>query len=110
MNTKVNKKLFRFNEEDKFVFSCIDNVINTMSKELKDVPRDLVINALKINTMNIPQTYEYLKKPYLPANEKATFNVGDDHVIKFMKESTFYRELVETKSKDGVANREYFLS
>lgn len=110
MNTRVNKKLFRFNEEDKFIFTCIDNVVQALSKELKDVPSDLIINALKLNTMNIPQTYEYLKKPYLPLNEKATFNVGDDHVIKFMKDTTFHKELVDTKGKDAVANREYFLS
>ena len=77
---------------------------------MKDATRDLVINALKINSLNIPQTYEYLKKPHLPLNEKHAFNEGDDHVIRYMKDTTFYKELLENKGKENVENREFFLN
>ena len=32
---KENRKLFRFTEEDKFVFNCVDNVIDVLCKESK---------------------------------------------------------------------------
>lgn len=107
---KENRKLFRFTEEDKFVFNCVDNVVDVLCKECKDSSRDLALRALKVNTFNIPQTYEYLKKPNNPNNEKYIFNDGDDHVIRYMKNTNFYRELVEAKTKENVENREYFLS
>jgi len=110
INNRDNRKLFKFTEEDKLVFSCIDNVIEGLCKEVKDATKELVINALKINTLNIPQTYEYLKRPYLPLNEKHAFNGGDDHVIKYMKDTSFYKELTDNKGKDHVENRDYFLS
>lgn len=110
INNKENRKLFRFTEEDKFIFSCIDNVVEGLCKENKEATRELVVNALKINTLNIPQTHEYLKKPYLPLNEKTIFNTGDDHVIRYMKHSQFYKELTDNKGKENVENREYFLS
>lgn len=84
--------------------------MDTLCKDIKEAPREFVINALKVNSLNIPQTYEYLKKPHLPHNEKAAFNVSDDHVIKYMKNTGFYKELIENKGKDNVENREFFLS
>lgn len=102
--------MFKFTEEDKFVFSCLDKIVETYTKELKEANRDFVINALKINTLNLPQTYEYLKRPHQPLSEKAIFTSGDDHVLKYMKDSAFYKELVEIHGKAAVENREYFLS
>lgn len=110
VNSRESRRLCRFTEEDKFVFNCLDDTINTLCKEVPHASRDLVLNALKINTLNIPQTYEYLKKPHLPNNEKLTFNHGDDHVIRYMKDSVFYRELIDTKGRDNVETREFFLS
>lgn len=63
-----------------------------------------------MNTLKIPQIYEYLKKPHQPQIEKAIFNSGDDHVIKYMKDSAFYKELVEIHGKAAVEDREFFLS
>lgn len=91
------------------MFSCIDNVVEGLCKEVKEATKDLVLNALKINTFNIPQTYDYLKKTNTQI-EKSTFNIGDDHVIKYMKDTNFYKEMLETKGKENLENREFFLS
>lgn len=65
---------------------------------------------MKLNTLNIPQLYDYLKNPHLSLNEKAVFNSADDHVIKYMKNTTFYKELIDSHGINCVDDREYFLS
>lgn len=65
---------------------------------------------MKLNTLSIPHVYEYLKKPHQPSNEKNVFNSADDHVIRYMKSSGFYKELVEAHGINAVEDREYFLS
>ena len=35
VNSKENRKLFRFTEEDKFVFNCIDKVVDAFAREFK---------------------------------------------------------------------------
>ena len=72
--------------------------------------REFVVNALKLNNLNIVQTNEYLKKPSSNMNEKMTFNSSDDHVIKYMKDSPFYKELVDMKGRENVADRDYYLN
>jgi hypothetical protein len=110
ISNKEKRKLFKFTEEDKFVFSCIDNIVDTISKEFKDIPKEFIINALKINTLNLSNTYEYLKKPHNSQVEKLTYNSGDDHVLKYMKGTNFYKELLDIHGAESVADREYFLS
>jgi hypothetical protein len=111
VNSKENRKLFKFTEEDKFVFSCFDDIIDTFGREFDEIPKEFIINALKINTLNIAQTYEFLKKPHRhPLIEKSIFNSADDHVIRYMKHTPFYKELIEVHGEASVEDREYFLN
>jgi hypothetical protein len=110
IQNKENRRLFRFTEEDKFLFSCFDDIVSTLSKEFKSYPKEFIINALKINTLNLINTYEYLKKPHNPQNEKLIFNSSDDHVIKYMANTDFYKEIVDIHGLQSVKDREFFLS
>ena len=65
---------------------------------------------MKLNTLNIPNVYDYLKKPHQPSNEKNVYNSADDHVIRYMKNSGFYKELSEAHGNLSVEEREFFLS
>lgn len=116
MSSKENRAIFKFSEEDKFLFNCLDRVVAELQREFKDYSKEFIVNALRMNTLNISQVYEFLRKPYNSNTESKSFlnleilfNSSDDHVIKFMKNTNFYKELVDSKGLALVEEREYFL-
>lgn len=108
INAREHRRLFKFTEEDKFIFSCLDGIVESLQREFKEFNKDFIVQALKMNTLNLPQTYEYLKRPRHV--EKNIYNSGDDHVLKYMRETGFYKELVDLHGKSSVEDREFFLS
>lgn len=56
-------KLFVINEEDKFLFNIMEKVVNSFEKEFPNFSRDDIVEALKANSMDVNQTYHYLKNP-----------------------------------------------
>lgn len=64
VNSRENRAIFKFTEEDKFLFNCLDKVVAELQREFKDYSKEFIVNALKMNTLNISQVYEFLKKPY----------------------------------------------
>ena len=101
------KKLLQINEDDKFVFKVIDNVVDELCKEFKQYTRDYIFDMLVANSMNIGRTYLSLNDPKEKA--KLTFSSIDDNVILNMKGSEQYENLVKEKGNELVEEREEFL-
>lgn len=113
IKTKEHRPLFRFTEEDKFLFGCLDAVVSELQRNFPDYSKEFFINALKMNTMNIANVYEFLTKPSSHRGGKEfniAYNSIDDHVIQHMKESNFYKELVELRGREDVERREFFIN
>lgn len=85
-------------------------MIENFQREFKDLGKEFIVHALKINTLNLAHTYEYLRKPHQPQIEKSIYSSGDDHVLKYMRDSAFYKELIDLHGKQNIEDREYFLS
>lgn len=50
-------------EEDKQNFAKIDIVVNTLQQKFSNFTREYIIDALKANSLNLKNTYFYLKNP-----------------------------------------------
>ena len=51
------RKLNTINEDDKFVFKAIDNVLDSLSSEFKNYTNDFILDTLQQNSMDITKTY-----------------------------------------------------
>ena len=102
------KKLLTINEDDKFIFKSIDNVLDGLCNEFPNLTRDYVLDILVANSMNIARTYLSLSNP--EQKKILTFSQNDDNVILKMKDSNEYKELIKEKGKELVDEREEFLN
>ena len=59
------RKMNMINEEDKFIFKAIDNVLDTLSSEFKNYSTDYILETMKQNSMDISKTYNCLKEPWI---------------------------------------------
>ena len=57
------RKMNTINEEDKFIFKAIDNVLDALSSEFKNYSVDYILETMKQNSMDISKTYNCLKEP-----------------------------------------------
>jgi hypothetical protein len=57
------KKLLSINEDDKFLFKVIDNVIDGFSKEFPMYTKNYILEVLIGNSMNIANAYKVFKNP-----------------------------------------------
>ena len=102
------RKLLTINEDDKFIFKSIDNVLDGLCKEFPNLTRDYVLDTLVANSMNIARTYLSLSNP--EQKKLYSFTESDDNVILKMKDSEQYQNLVNEKGKELVDEREEFLT
>ena len=110
LNTKVDeekKKLNTINEDDKFVFKAIDNVVDALSSEFKNYSTDYILDTLQQNSMDIAKTWICLKDPI--KNKNVGFTPLDDKVL-LRKQGEEYKILLKEKGKDAINEREQFLS
>ena len=110
LNEKIEEEKRRINtinEEDKFIFKAIDNVLDALSAEFKTYSPEFILEALKQNSMDIGKTYTYLKDPI--KNRNIGFSALDDMVLK-KKTGEEYKILLKEKGKEAIQEREEFLS
>ena len=110
LNEKIEeekKKLNTINEDDKFVFKAIDNVVDALSAEFKNYSTDFILETLQQNSMDIAKTYVCLKEPM--KNKTVGFTPLDDKVL-LRKQGEEYKILVKEKGKEAISEREEFLS
>ncbi len=106
--TEEDKKVLNtINEDDKFVFKAIDNVLDAISAEFKNYSPEFILETLKQNSMDISKTYACLKDPM--KNRNIGFTPLDDKVI-LRKQGEEYKILQKEKGKDALVEREEFLS
>jgi hypothetical protein len=110
LNEKVEeekRKINSINEEDKFVFKAIDNVLDVLSSEFKNYSNDFILETLQQNSMDIGKTYACLKEPI--KNKNIGFTPLDDKVL-LRKQGEEYKILVKEKGKEAIQDREEFLN
>ena len=109
-NEKVEeekKKMNTINEEDKFVFKAIDNVVDALSAEFKAFSPEFILEILRQNSMDIAKTYTCLKDP--SKSKIIGFTALDDMVLK-KKTGEEYKLLLKEKGKEAIQEREEFLN
>ena len=110
LNEKIEEEKRRINtinEEDKYIFKAIDNVLDALSAEFKTYSPEFILETLKQNSMDIGKTYTYLKDPI--KNRNIGFSALDDMVLK-KKTGEEYKILLKEKGKEAIQEREEFLS
>ena len=110
LNEKIEeekKKLNTINEDDKFVFKAIDNVLDSFSSEFKNYSTDYILDTLQENSMDISRTYTCLKEP--TKRKTIGFTPLDDKVL-LKKQGEEYKILLKEKGKDAIQEREEFLN
>lgn len=101
------KKLNTINEEDKFVFKAVDNVIDGLSHEFKNFSQEYILELLKQNSMDIAKTYACLKDPV--KTKTIGFTSLDDNVLLKHRSGEEYKILLKEKGKDAIQEREEYL-
>ena len=110
LNEKIEedkKVLNTINEEDKFIFKAIDNVVEALSSEFKNYSQEYILETLQQNSMDISKTYTCLKDPI--KGRTIGFTPLDDKVL-LRKQGEEYKILQKEKGKDALVEREEFLS
>ena len=102
------KKLHTINEDDKFAFKTIDNVLDNLCKDFPNYPREFILNILISNSMNIVTTYICLANP--SQKNLYSFSEIDDDIILNHKGSDQYKSLIKEKGNELVKEREKFLT
>ena len=109
-NEKVEeekRKINTINEEDKFIFKAIDNVVEALHSEFKAFSPEFILETLRQNSMDIAKTYTCLKDPM--KSRVICFTPLDDMVLK-KKTGEEYKILFKEKGKEAVQEREEFLN
>lgn len=101
------KKLNTINEDDKFVFKAVDNVVEGLSHEFKNYTQEYILDMLQQNSMDISKTYSCLKEPL--KSKAICFTPIDDKVV-LKKEGEEYKILVKEKGKEAISEREDYLN
>ena len=101
------RKINMINEEDKFIFKAIDNVLDVLSSEFKNYSVDYILETMKQNSMDISKTYNCLKEPM--KNRNVGFSALDDKVL-LKKTGEEYKILLKEKGKEAIQEREEFLN
>ena len=102
------RKINAINEEDKFIFKAIDNVVEGLSSEFKNkYSTDFILDTLQQNSMDIGRTHACLNDP--SKRKIIGFTPLDDKVL-LKKQGEEYKILVKEKGKDAISEREEFLN
>jgi hypothetical protein len=101
------KTLNTINEDDKFVFKAIDNVLDSLCSEFKAYSSDYILDTLQQNSMDIAKTYACLKDP--SKRKTIGFTPLDDKVL-LRKQGEEYKILLKEKGKEAIQEREEFLN
>ena len=101
------QKINTINEEDKFIFKAIDNVVEAISTEFKSYSPEYILETLRQNSMDIAKTYTCLKEPM--KSKTIGFTSLDDMVVR-KKTGEEYKILLKEKGKEAVQEREEFLN
>jgi hypothetical protein len=108
----MRNKVIIASEKDKRHFNDIEDIIKSIQESFqrtqnKELTHENVLDALKINSFNIVNTFLYLCNP--EEYNHLCFNDVDDYIIKNMKNSDYYKDMVYNKGMELIKEREKFL-
>ena len=63
LKDEEQRNVFSINDEDKFIFKNIEELVKRMNKVFPNYSDAFVLESLKGNSFNIYLTYKYLKDP-----------------------------------------------
>ena len=63
LKEEEKRKVFSINDEDKFIFKTIEEVVKKMNRQFQNYSDAFILESLKGNSFNIFFTYKYLKDP-----------------------------------------------
>ncbi len=96
------------NEKEKNIFNDIDFIIQSISSTFDEKDNDSILEILKKTSFNIENTVLYFsdKDEY----KYLLFTDMEDYIIKNMKNSEQYDQVLNTKGPELVEERERFLN
>jgi len=105
-------KVIVANEKDKHQFEEIDEIIKSIQENFfrtknVELDKEYILEVLKMHSFNIVNTYLYLSSP--EKRKDFCFTDVDDYIIKNMRNSEYYKDLISKKGKQTVYEREKFL-
>ncbi len=110
--TVSRNKVIVANEKDKRQFEQIDEIIRSIQESFSrtknnDLDKEYILEVLKMHSFNIVNTYLYLCYP--DERKDICFTDVDDYIIKNMKHSDYYKDMILKKGRQTVFERERFL-
>ena len=63
LKDEEKKRIFSINDEDKFIFKTVEEVVKRLNKVFPNYSDAFILESLKGNSFNIHQTYKYLTDP-----------------------------------------------
>ena len=102
----LNYSLFT-KDTNKEEFDLITSAIQDVGKYFNNVSKEQILNILHSTSLNPGHAYLQLKYP-----EKANFDFleSEDYIIKYMKNTSLYEELIYQKGEILIKERERYLN
>ena len=102
----LNYSLFT-NDNNKEEFDLITSAIQSLGNYFKDISKDEILNVLHSTSLNPGHAYLQLKYP-----NKTLYNFleSEDYIIRYMKNTFLYDELVLQKGENLIKEREKYLN
>jgi hypothetical protein len=98
-----------------FVFENMLAAINCLHKALPDYSEEYILERLAENSMNVYDTYVYLKNPlqsnlFLILEASYPFTLADDNVLRNGQGTTEYNDLLRIKTERRLLERANYLN
>ena len=102
----LNYSLFT-NDNNKEEFDLISSAIQSLGNYFKDISKEEILNVLHSTSLNPEHAYLQLKYP-----NKTLYNFleSEDYIIRYMKNTYLYDELVKQKGENLIKEREKYLN
>jgi hypothetical protein len=107
LNAEEKKKILSLNEEDKFLFKILNNIVNDLHTQFPQYNKSYITEVLNGTSMNFERSYLILSDP--SGHSNLLFNNAEDNLILNMKGKPEFSNLEKEKGSDIVQEREDYL-
>jgi len=101
-------RVIAHNEKDKKIISHIDYIVQSIANSIEENEPELILEILSKTSFNIANVYLYFsdkeKFKYL------LFTDMEDYILRNMRSSEYYDNVLRTKGEELVEERERFLN
>lgn len=101
------------NDRDKLLYNDLDSIIRTLKvsfiREFRnEIENEQILEILKKTSFSIENTYLYLSNP--EEFKYLLFSDMEDYIIRNLRNSEYFAQVVDSKGADLVEERERFLN